>query len=85
MIMRGGGAMGADGLGGAAGICVTLLGRALAILLVTLGAACVAAVIADGGVARGGTAIGGAALAGAAGVGGVAGIFGGITTTDGGR
>lgn len=93
MIMRGGG--GAAGLGGAAGICVTLLGDVLATLLVKptplvtpLGAAGTAVVDADGGVARGGTAIGGAALDvspdGAAGVAG-GGVFGGITTTDGGR
>lgn len=90
MIMRGGGATGADGRDGAAGICVTLLGRLLAVLgawLETLpDAAGVADVVAAGGVARGGTATGGAALVGAAGVAAAdGGVFGGITTTDGGR
>jgi hypothetical protein len=93
MIMRGGGATGAEGLGAAAGcICVTLLGRWLAALGVLpgtpLGAASGAAVVADGGVARGGTAvIGGVALVeiGVPATGGVRGVFGGITTTDGGR
>jgi hypothetical protein len=89
MIMRGGGATGADGRGGAAGICVTLLGRLLALLGAwpeTLLGAVGVAVVAAGGVARGGTATGGVALVGAAGV-VVAGrgVFGGITTTDGGR
>jgi hypothetical protein len=81
MIIRGGGALGAAGLAGAAFcICVTLLAAGGAV------GAC-----ADGGGTRGGTAIaGGAALveAGADGVlaaGEVAGTFGGITTTDGGR
>jgi hypothetical protein len=86
MIMRGGGATGADGRGGAAGIWVTLLGRLLAVLgawIETLGGAAGAVVVAGGGVARGGTAIGGAALVGAVAAGG--GVFGGITTTDGGR
>jgi hypothetical protein len=81
MIIRGGGAIGAAGLTGAAlCICVTLL--------VADGAAgaCV-----DVGVTRGGTAIaGGAALVetdgdGVLAAGGVAGTLGGITTTDGGR
>lgn len=87
MIMRGGGATGADGRGGAAGICVTLLGMVLAApgawVETPVGAAGVAVVVAAGGVARGGTAMGGAALVGAAAAGG--GVFGGITTTDGGR
>ena len=93
MIMRGGGAIGADDRGGAAGICVTLLGKVLATLVVgptplvtPLGATGAAVAVADGGVARGGTAAGGAELDGAAGVvaaGG--GVLGGITTTDGGR
>ena len=87
MIMRGGGATGADGRVGAAGICVTLLGKVLAalvgaLLVTALGAAGVA-VVAAGGVARGGTATGGAALVDVGGTGG--GVFGGITTTDGGR
>jgi hypothetical protein len=94
MIMRGGGATGPDGRVGAAGICVTLLGRLLAVLgawLETLLlAAGVADVVAAGGVTRGGMATGGAALdatpVGAAGVAAAGGgVFGGITTTDGGR
>ena len=81
MIMRGSGAIGAEGLVGAAAcIWVTLLGRLLAALGAwfaaldgtPLGAAGGAAVVADGGVARGGMeAIGGAALVGAADGGGV--------------
>jgi hypothetical protein len=80
MIMRGGGATGADGREGAAGICVTLLGR-LAALEAWLEMPVAAAVVTDGGVARGVMATGGAALVGAVG----GGVFGGITTTDGGR
>jgi hypothetical protein len=92
MIMRGGGATGVDGRGGAAGICVTLFGRLLMVLGAWLERLLGAAVVAAGGVARGGTATGGAALdvspvgaAGVAAAGGVAEVFGGITTTDGGR
>ncbi len=86
MIMRGGGASGADGLSGVAGICVTLLGKALVALLVrALGAVGGAAVVADGGVARCGTAVAGGAVEVGLPAGGVAGVFGGITTTDGGR
>jgi hypothetical protein len=81
MIIRGGGAIGAAGLAGAA-LCIWVT------LLVADGAvgAC-----RDGGVARGGTAIaGGAALVetdgdGVLAAGGVAGTLGGITTTEGGR
>jgi hypothetical protein len=84
MIIRGGGAIGATGLAGAAAcICVTLLcagGCAVGGAL----PACAAAV-----VTRGGTAIaGGAVLVAAAGVvvaGGVTETLGGITTTVGGR
>jgi len=85
--MRGGGAMGADGLGGAAGICVTLLFKALDTFVVVLGTVGGAAA-AEGGVARAGAAIGGGAALvedGALAAVGVAGVFGGITTTDGGR
>ena len=81
MIIRGGGAIGAAGLTGAAlCICVTLPVADGAV------GAC-----ADVGVTRGGTAIaGGAALVetdgdGVLAAGGVAGTLGGITTTDGGR
>jgi hypothetical protein len=90
MIMRGGGATGADGRVGAAGICVTLLGRLLVALGAWLGmlpgAAGVAVVVAAGVVVRGGTAIGAAELVGVAGVAAAGGgVFGGTTTTDGGR
>jgi hypothetical protein len=79
MIIRGGGAIGAAGLTGAAlCICVRLLVADWAV------GACT-----DEGVTRGGTAIaGGAALVETDGVleaGGAAGTLGGITTTDGGR
>jgi hypothetical protein len=81
MIIRGGGAIGAAGLAGAAlCICVTLLVADGAVEACT-----------DGGVTRGGTAIaGGAALVetdgdGVLAAGGVPGTLGGITTTDGGR
>jgi hypothetical protein len=82
MIIRGGGAIGADGLVGAAAcICVTLFGTT-----VPAGGAIVVLTGAAGAGTRGGTAIaGGAALADAAGAGGVTGTLGGITTTDGGR
>jgi hypothetical protein len=86
MIMRGGGAIGADGLGGAAGICVTLLDIVPGAFAVTLGT--VGAAVAEGGVARGGAVIGGGAVLvedGALVAGGVVGVLGGITTTDGGR
>src|ERR1700676_1749821 len=81
MIIRGGGAIGAAGLAGAAlCMCVTLLVAEGAV------GACT-----DGGVTRGGTAIaGGAALVetdgdGVLAAGGVAGTLGGKTPTDGGR
>jgi hypothetical protein len=84
MIMRGGGAIGADGLVGA-GLCVcaTRLGPVGA-----EGGAAGDTLAGDAGaLTLGGTAIaGGAALGAADALGGVAGgVFGGITTTDGGR
>jgi hypothetical protein len=83
MIIRGGGATGVEGLGGA-GLCVgaTRLGP------VGAEGGAVGGMPAGGALTRGGTAIAGGAALGAA-VGGVAGgaggVFGGITTTDGGR
>jgi hypothetical protein len=80
MIIRGGGAIGAADLGGAAPICMTLPGGCAA------GGALPAC--AAGVVTRGGTVAGGAVLAVPAGVvaaGGAMGILGGITTTVGGR
>ncbi len=87
MIIRGGGAIGVDGLAGA-GLCVC------ATRLGPVGAEGGAAggALAGGALAltRGGTAIAGGAALGAADAlggiaGGAAGVFGGITTTDGGR
>jgi hypothetical protein len=91
MIIRGGGAIGAAGLAGAAlCICVTLLfaGGCATGGALRIGAAGV------GVATRGGTAIAGGAAptpvadepeGGVAALGGVTGVFGGITTTDGGR
>lgn len=83
--MRGGGEDGVDGFGGAAGIWVTLLGTVLPGALVVCPVE--AAGIAAGGAVRGGAVIGGAALVvSPVGAGVVAaGVFGGITTTEGGR
>jgi hypothetical protein len=88
MIIRGGGAMGADGLAGVeACICVTLLcaGGCAAGGTLPVGAA--------GVITRGGTAIACGALvvlvadepAGGVAADGGTGLLGGITTTDGGR
>jgi hypothetical protein len=85
MIIRGGGAIGAAGRGGAA-LCIGVTFEGAA----GVGAdGCAVAVGATGGVARVGTAIAGAATfveAGVAAAGcGAVGVLGGITTTDGGR
>lgn len=87
MIIRGGGAMGAAGFGGAAAcICVRFDGGC------AVGGTLAAGAI--GGIARGGIAIAGVAglaligdvpAAGVVAAGGVTGTFGGMTTTVGGR
>jgi hypothetical protein len=88
MIIRGGGADGAGGFAGeAACICVTLLcaGGWVVVRVFPVGGA--------GAITRGGTAIacgafvvlGAGEAAGGVAAGGVTGVLGGITTTDGGR